>query len=65
MFVATVIATGIIVAVVVVLLFGSNKLPDLARGLGQSMRILKAESRGSKDDASASEPTDKDSSDRT
>ena len=32
-----------IVIVVVLLLFGSRKLPDMARGLGQSMRILKAE----------------------
>ncbi|GAA1943098.1 Sec-independent protein translocase subunit TatA [Kitasatospora viridis] len=30
---------------VVVLLFGSRKLPDMARGLGKSMRILKAETR--------------------
>jgi sec-independent protein translocase protein TatA len=39
-----------IVIVVLVLLFGSRKLPDMARGLGQSMRILKAESRALQDD---------------
>lgn len=39
-----------IVIVVVLLLFGSRKLPDMARGLGQSMRILKAESRALQDD---------------
>jgi sec-independent protein translocase protein TatA len=39
-----------IVIVVVLLLFGSRKLPDMARGLGQSMRILKAETRGMQDD---------------
>lgn len=39
-----------IVIVVVLLLFGSRKLPDMARGLGQSMRILKAETRGLQDD---------------
>ncbi|MFE5581819.1 Sec-independent protein translocase subunit TatA [Kitasatospora sp. NPDC056531] len=33
----------LIVLAVVVLLFGSKKLPDMARGLGKSMRILKAE----------------------
>ncbi|MFE3878455.1 Sec-independent protein translocase subunit TatA [Kitasatospora sp. NPDC059146] len=33
----------LVVLVVVVLLFGSKKLPDMARGLGKSMRILKAE----------------------
>ncbi|MDI9902355.1 Sec-independent protein translocase subunit TatA [Rhodococcus sp. IEGM 1409] len=32
-----------IVAVVLVVLFGSKKLPDAARGLGRSMRILKTE----------------------
>ncbi|WP_433800545.1 Sec-independent protein translocase subunit TatA [Actinomycetospora sp. CA-084318] len=39
-----------IVLVVVLLLFGSRKLPDMARGLGQSMRILKAESRAMAED---------------
>jgi sec-independent protein translocase protein TatA len=43
-----------IVIVVVLLLFGSRKLPDMARGLGQSMRILKAETRGMADDDRAS-----------
>ncbi|AVM00782.1 twin-arginine translocase TatA/TatE family subunit [Gordonia iterans] len=33
----------IVVIVVVVILFGSKKLPDAARGLGRSMRILKSE----------------------
>lgn len=32
-----------IVAVVLLVLFGSKKLPDAARGLGRSMRILKTE----------------------
>jgi sec-independent protein translocase protein TatA len=32
-----------IVAVVIIVLFGSKKLPDAARSLGRSMRILKAE----------------------
>nr|WP_255284932.1 Sec-independent protein translocase subunit TatA [Rhodococcus jostii] len=32
-----------IIAVVLVVLFGSKKLPDAARGLGRSMRILKSE----------------------
>ena len=32
-----------IVAFVLVVLFGSKKLPDAARGLGRSMRILKSE----------------------
>ena len=33
----------LIVAVVIIVLFGSRKLPDAARSLGRSMRILKAE----------------------
>jgi sec-independent protein translocase protein TatA len=33
----------IIVALILVILFGSRRLPDAARGLGQSMRIFKAE----------------------
>jgi len=33
----------LIVAVVLVVLFGSKKLPHAARSLGQSMRILKSE----------------------
>jgi sec-independent protein translocase protein TatA len=33
----------LIVAVVLIILFGSKKMPDAARSLGRSMRILKAE----------------------
>ena len=33
----------LIVAVVLIVLFGSKKLPDAARSLGRSMRILKSE----------------------
>ena len=35
----------IILVVVVVLVFGSKKLPDAARSLGKSMRIFKSEIR--------------------
>jgi sec-independent protein translocase protein TatA len=35
-----------IVAIVVLVLFGSKKLPDAARGLGRSMRIFKSETKG-------------------
>lgn len=34
---------------VIVLLFGSKKLPDAARSLGRSMRIFKAETKGLRD----------------
>ncbi len=33
----------VIVVVVFMLLFGANKLPQMARSVGQSMRIFKAE----------------------
>ncbi len=36
----------LIVAVVLIVLFGSKKLPHAARSLGQSMRILKKEVSG-------------------
>lgn len=32
-----------IVAIVVIILFGSKKLPEAARGLGRSLRIFKSE----------------------
>ena len=32
-----------IIAVVVIIFFGANKLPDAARSLGRSMRIFKSE----------------------
>lgn len=35
----------LILLFIVVLLFGAKKLPELARGLGRSMRILKDEVR--------------------
>ncbi len=40
----------LIVAVVLIVLFGSKKLPHAARSLGQSMRILKKEVSGLHDD---------------
>ncbi|WP_443047421.1 Sec-independent protein translocase subunit TatA [Streptomyces sp. NBC_00354] len=35
----------ILLLVVCVLVFGSKKLPDMARSLGRSMRILKSETQ--------------------
>lgn len=40
----------IVLVVVLILLFGAKRLPDAARSLGRSMRILKAETRGLADD---------------
>jgi sec-independent protein translocase protein TatA len=43
-----------ILVVVLILLFGAKRLPDAARSLGRSMRILKAETRGlAEDDVNA------------
>ncbi|MER7396616.1 Sec-independent protein translocase subunit TatA [Streptomyces sp. NPDC000151] len=41
----------VLILAVLVLLFGSKKLPDMARGLGKSMRILKSETKALKSDA--------------
>ncbi len=40
----------LIVLLLVILVFGAKRLPDSARALGKSMRILKAEAKGLKDD---------------
>lgn len=39
-----------IIALVIIVLFGSRKLPDAARSLGRSLRIFKAETRGLRED---------------
>ncbi len=39
-----------LVVIVFILLFGSKKLPEMARGLGKSMRILKAETKALRED---------------
>ncbi len=40
----------IIIAVVIMVLFGAKRLPEAARSLGRSARILKAETKGLHDD---------------
>lgn len=40
----------ILVVLAGLLLFGSKRLPDAARGLGKSMRILKSEARAMKNE---------------
>lgn len=47
----------VIVAAVILLLFGARKLPDLARGLGSSLRIFRAETKGMMDDDKGSSET--------
>jgi sec-independent protein translocase protein TatA len=36
----------VILVVAVIVIFGSKRLPDAARGLGRSLRIFKAETKG-------------------
>lgn len=43
-------AEWLIILAIVILVFGAAKLPDLARGTGQALRIFKAETKGLKDD---------------
>jgi len=43
-----------IVALVVVILFGSKKLPEAARGLGRSLRIFKSEVKEMQNDGNPS-----------
>ncbi|MEU3029477.1 Sec-independent protein translocase subunit TatA [Streptomyces incarnatus] len=40
----------VLLVLVIVLVFGSKKLPDMARSLGKSARILKSEAKAMKDD---------------
>lgn len=36
----------LIIVALILLLFGAKRLPDAARGLGRSLRIFKAETKG-------------------
>jgi sec-independent protein translocase protein TatA len=40
----------VIVLIVVFMLFGAKRMPDTARALGKSLRILKSETRALKED---------------
>ncbi|MCS0602161.1 Sec-independent protein translocase subunit TatA [Streptomyces sp. LP11] len=46
----------LVVAIVFLLLFGSKRLPDTARALGRSLRILKSETKAMKDEEPAPKP---------
>jgi sec-independent protein translocase protein TatA len=48
----------VIVLVLLLLLFGAKRLPDAARGLGRSLRIFKAETKGLRDDDEQERRTD-------
>lgn len=48
----------ILILVVIVLLFGAKKLPDMARSLGKSARILKSEAKAMKAEGQQTAPAD-------
>lgn len=43
-------AEWLVILAIVILVFGAAKLPDLARGTGQALRIFKTETKGLRDD---------------
>ena len=45
-----------ILGLIVLVLFGSKRLPDAARGVGRSLRIFKAETKGLMTDESGAPP---------
>jgi sec-independent protein translocase protein TatA len=46
----------IVIVLVIVLLFGAKKLPELARGSGQALRIFKDETKGMTSDDEKATP---------
>jgi sec-independent protein translocase protein TatA len=44
----------LIIVALILLLFGAKRLPDAARGLGRSLRIFKAETKGLADSSDSS-----------
>jgi len=49
----------LLILLIVVLLFGAKKLPELARGSGRALRIFKAETKGLIDDDDEDDATRK------
>jgi len=49
----------IVLIVVLVLLFGAKRLPDAARSLGRSLRIIKAETKGLVDEGQGDDLAEK------
>lgn len=45
----------LVVVIVAVLIFGSKRLPDTARALGKSLRILKSETRAMKEETASAD----------
>lgn len=55
----------LIIAGILILLFGATKLPKLARSLGESARIFQAETKGMREDDKTGESGDKKDDART
>lgn len=55
----------LIILGLILLLFGAKRLPDTARALGKSLRILKSETAAMKSDSSAAGSAKADSKDET
>ena len=49
----------LILGLILVVLFGSKKLPDAARSIGRSMRIFRSEVKGMSSDQAADQNQDK------
>ena len=47
----------LIIVALILLLFGAKRLPDAARGLGRSLRIFKAETKGLAEDGAVVKDT--------
>ena len=47
----------IIIAVVIMVLFGASRLPGAARGLGRALRIFTAETKGLREDDTTADTT--------
>ncbi|MFC4032206.1 Sec-independent protein translocase subunit TatA [Streptomyces polygonati] len=48
----------VLILLVIVVLFGAKKLPDIARSLGKSARILKSEAKAMKHDGGTPAPAE-------
>lgn len=48
----------LILVLIIVLLFGAKRLPDAARGIGRSLRIFKAETKGLVESDDDEQPAD-------
>ncbi|MET8539321.1 Sec-independent protein translocase subunit TatA [Kitasatospora sp. NPDC004799] len=46
----------VLIVVLAIVLFGAKRLPDLARSLGKSMRILKSEAQAMRSDGASEQP---------